>query len=59
MKWDYIEEDYAYWEMRIEQSEMTGNLNLVVTDYAYPDDTDYLHDLWDDNLSRLHQISGL
>ena len=59
MKWDYIEEDYAYWEMRIEQSEMTGNLNLVITDYAYPDDTDYLHDLWDDNLSRLHQISGL
>ena len=59
MKWDYIEETEAYWEMRIEKSEMTEALNLVITDYAYPDDTDYLHNLWDDNLSRLHQISGL
>lgn len=59
LKWDYIEEEEAYWEMRIEKSEMTEALNLVITDYAYPDDTDYLHNLWDDNLNRLHQISGL
>lgn len=59
LKWDYIDEDYAYWEMRIEKSEITGLLNLVVTDFAYPDDTAYLYSLWDDNLERLHQISGL
>lgn len=59
LKWDYIEEDYAYWEMKIEKSEITGHLNLVITDFAYPDDTDYLYSLWDDNLARLHQISGL
>ena len=59
MKWDYIEEDYAYWEMKMEKSEITGLYHLVVTDFAYPDDTDYLHSLWDDNMDRLHRISGL
>ena len=35
MKWDYQEDDpEAYWEMRIEQSELTGQLNLLITDYS-------------------------
>lgn len=59
MKWDYIEEDYAYWEMRIEKSEVTGHLVLVITDYAPADDLDYLRGLWNGNLERLHRASGL
>lgn len=59
LKWDYIEESYAYWEMRIEKSEVTGLLVLVITDFAYADDADYLRDLWNGNLERLHRISGL
>lgn len=59
MKWDYIEEDYAYWEMRVEKSEITGHLVLVITDYGPADDLDYLRDLWNGNLERLHRVSGL
>lgn len=59
MKWDYIEEDYAYWEMRIDKSEVTGHLVLTITDFGPADDLDYLRDLWNGNLERLHRVSGL
>ncbi len=59
MKWDYIDDDSAYLEMRIEKSEITGLLHLVITDYSEPDDTENLRNLWNDNLSRLHNVSGL
>ena len=59
MKWDYIDDDNAYWEMRIEKSEITGLLHLVITDYAEVGDTEYLRSLWNDNLMRLHNASGL
>lgn len=59
LKWDDIEEDYAYWEMRLEKSEVTGHLVLVITDFASHDDLDYLKSLWSGNLERLHRVSGL
>ncbi len=49
----------AYMEMRIEKSELTGSLTLVVTDYAEPDETEALEDIWDNNIERLHRISGI
>ena len=58
-KWDYQEDDPdAYWEMRIEKDEFTGNISLLVTDYADPEDIDDLSDIWDANMDRLHQVSG-
>jgi len=60
MKWDYQEDDAnAYWEMRIGQSEVTGHLVLEITDYADAEDLDDLSGIWDDNLVRLHRVSGL
>ena len=60
MLWDYHEDEpEAFWEMRIEKSELTGHLHLTITDYAEEDDTDALNDLWDANLERLHRVSGL
>jgi hypothetical protein len=34
-------------------------LCLLVSDYAFPEDIDDLHDLWDGNMERLHRVSGL
>ena len=59
MKWDYHEGDESYWEMRLEESEVTGNLVLAITDFAVPDDIVDLKELWVSDLERLHQISGL
>ena len=59
LKWDSDEEDADYWEMRIGKSDLTGHLNLLITDFAYDDDADGLKILWESNLDRLHRASGL
>ena len=61
MMWDYHEDTpEAYWEMRIVESDETGHLTLMITDYAADDDeAEDLRGIWDDNLDRLHRVSGL
>ena len=61
IKFQWVNEDdpEAYWEMRIGKSEITDELCLYVEDFALPEDVDDLHDLWDDNMERLHQVSGI
>ena len=61
LKWDYEDEedDESYWEMRIEKSDLTHNLNLMITDFADDDDVDGLKILWESCLDRLHRASGL
>ena len=59
LKWDSDEEDADYWEMRIGKSDLTGYLNLLITDFADDDDADGLKILWESNLDRLHRASGL
>ena len=61
LKWDYEDEDddESYWEMRIEKSDLTHNLNLMITDFAEDDDADGLKILWESCLDRLHRASGL
>jgi uncharacterized protein YndB with AHSA1/START domain len=59
LQWINEEDPEAYWEMRIGRSELTDELCLYVSDYALPEDIDDLRDLWDGNMERLHQVSGL
>jgi len=59
LQWVNEEDPEAYWEMRIGKSEITDELCLYVEDFALPEDIDDLHDLWDDNMERLHQASGI
>ena len=59
--WDYHNDTpEAFWEMRIGKSDLTDNLILFITDYAADDDEEAdLRGIWDDNLERLHRVSGL
>ena len=59
LQWVNEEDPESYWEMRIGRSELTDELCLYIADYALPEDIDDLHDLWDGNMERLHQASGL
>ena len=59
MRWIDEEDDDAFLEMRMLKSDLTGDYMLHIIDYALPEDIALLHDIWDDNLSRLHQSSGL
>ena len=60
MLWDYHEDTPdAYWEIRIEESDLTGMLSLLITDFAADDDEESdLRGIWDDNFERLHRVSG-
>ncbi len=58
MKWDE-EDDDSYFEMRIDKSDLTRQLNLLITDFAEDDDVDGLKILWESMLDRLHRASGL
>lgn len=58
-RWLEEEDPEAYWEMRIGRSELTGELCLCIVDYAPQDEIDDLRSLWDGNLERLHESSGL
>ncbi len=58
MKWDE-EDDDSYFEMRIAKSDLTHQLNLLITDFAEDDDVDGLKILWESMLDRLHMASGL
>lgn len=63
LKWNEEEDDEddseSYWEMRIEKSELTHHLTLLITDFADDDDADGLRSLWEDSLNKLHRASGL
>ncbi len=58
-RWTEEDDPDAFWEMRIGRSELTGELCLCVVDYAPEDEIDDLRALWDGNMERLHQNSGL
>ena len=60
MLWDYHDDTPdAYWEMRIEVSDLTGLVSLLITDFAADDDEEAdLRGIWDDNFERLHRVSG-
>lgn len=51
--------DEDYWELRIEKSEFSGSLSLIITDHVTPDEEQDVKDLWHNSLSRLHAASGL
>jgi hypothetical protein len=59
LKWDDDEEDDDYWEMRIEQSKETDDYLLLITDFADNDDVDGIKDIWNNNMNRMHQASGI
>ena len=58
-QWLGEEDPEAFWEMRIGKSELTDELCLYVIDYAPQEDIDDLRSLWDGNMERLHETSGL
>ena len=55
--WDSSDSD-SYWEMKMFHSEIAGNYHLLVTDFA-DDDVEGLEQLWNQNIDRLHRITGM
>lgn len=49
----------SYFEIRIVYNELTEDLMLAITDWATPDETEDLKDLWDSDIEKMKRVSGL
>ena len=58
LHWDSSDSD-AYWEIRMFHSEIAGNYHLAVTDFTEDDEPEDLVRIWDQNIERLHRITGV
>lgn len=58
-RWNDDTDPAAYVELGLTKSELTGDCILSITDFAPVGEEDDMRDLWDDNLERLHQSTGL
>lgn len=51
-------DDPAYFELRLEQNELTQSVFLKITDYSDMDDTEELYDLWHSLVENLKETVG-
>jgi uncharacterized protein YndB with AHSA1/START domain len=56
--WEDDEEE-AYFEFRIRTDELTGDVALLITDFAEDNEKDDAIDLWDTQISELKHAIGL
>ncbi|MFC2152215.1 START-like domain-containing protein [Bacteroidota bacterium] len=57
-KWIDSEDD-SYFEFKIRQDELTGEVALVITDFAEDDEKDDSIDLWNTQIAELKHALGL
>ncbi len=58
-KWVDDDDEKAYFEFRINIDELTGDVALVITDFADEDEIDDSMELWDSQISSLKHVLGL
>jgi uncharacterized protein YndB with AHSA1/START domain len=57
--WEDDEDQENYFEFRIHTDELTGDVALLITDFAEEDEKDDAIDLWDSQISELKHGIGL
>ena len=57
--WEDDDEEEAYFEFRIRTDELTGDVALLITDFAEEEEKDDAVDLWDTQISELKHAIGL
>ena len=58
-RWIEEEDQDSYFEFRLNQDELTGDVSLMITDFAEDDDTSDAVDLWDTQIAELKHVIGL
>jgi hypothetical protein len=57
-KWVDDEDDKSYFEFRIEIDGITGDVALIITDFAYEDEKEDDIDLWEAQIDSLRGVIG-
>lgn len=58
-QWIDDEEEDIFFEFKIHKDDLTGEVALVITDFAEDDEKDDSMDLWDSQISELKHTLGL
>lgn len=58
-KWEDDEDEESYFEFRLTTDEITGEVALVITDFAEPDEKEDAIELWDTQIEKLRHMMGL
>ena len=58
-RWVEEEDKESYFEFRLNQDELTGDVSLMITDFAEDDETTDAVDLWDTQIAELKHVIGL
>jgi len=57
-KWLEEEDDDIYFELKIQIDDLTKDVALVITDFAYDDEVEEAKLLWESQVDALHSIIG-
>ncbi len=58
VRFTWLDDPDAYFEFRITQDELTGDVSLIVTDFVDPDDREEAIGMWNNNINELKHIMG-
>jgi len=58
VRYSWIDEDDSYFEFRITQDELTGDVSLIVIDFAEENEMKETEGLWDTQVADLKHILG-
>ena len=57
-RWLGDDDSNAFFEFRLTQDELTGDVSLLITDFAVEDEKDDAIDLWDSQIAELKHVIG-
>ncbi len=57
-KWLDDEDEKTYFEFKINIDDITGDVALIITDFAYSDEKEDAINLWQAQIENLHRIIG-
>ena len=58
VRFNWLEEEDSYFEFRITQDELTGDVSLIIIDFAEDNDYEETKGLWDTQVADLKHILG-
>jgi uncharacterized protein YndB with AHSA1/START domain len=58
VRYTWKADDHTYFEFRITQDELTGDVSLIVTDFGYENETADIVGLWNNHISVLRHVVG-
>ncbi|PIF06114.1 MAG: hypothetical protein CSA36_03330 [Draconibacterium sp.] len=58
VRFNWVDDEDTYFEFRISQDELTGDVSLIIVDFSEEDEVDEAEGLWDTQIADLKHILG-